>query len=525
MSIASIENRARRGEFFGCYLLRSLHPTGKGRTYIGFTVNPERRLRQHNGELTNGAWRTKRWRPWEMVMLVYGFVNQTTALQFEWTWQHPDQSLDVKDAVKKLGRKSMYGVKGKVLMLMSILNSSPWKYFPLKIRFLSGENARLQEGVLSPPRHMEITVGPLCDARQWVCSSAVSAQGEGASQQNDDISSILCAENSGIEVESTGDAKKRGNTKCVACGEAARRTWSCCPYCSCRTHVGCLAEHYLLSLDKSIKASSTKQEYVFDCLLPDKGECPECGTARTWNAVLETLQNAGWKKRTRAASAATASPANHKMSSPENYDEVKTGRRKKRAATGSNALSKQKKTASVSLQFIPEEKDGEDDIYSGDRSIWSNEYKSNTEIDDLNNATALSSASNAVSSLLKDSLEDADSLASRMLHRLHSRVVDAAKDKDEPSVHEIEQAADSENMIQYSMCVSNDAQLDTLQEVSSCCSDSASLQAIDLRTPEQEGAASHDGFNDTDSVFSHRTKPADDVDTGTRDQEVIILLT
>ena len=41
--------------FLGSYLLVSLNPTRKGRTYIGFTVNPERRLRQHNGELTAGA--------------------------------------------------------------------------------------------------------------------------------------------------------------------------------------------------------------------------------------------------------------------------------------------------------------------------------------------------------------------------------------------------------------------------------------------------------------------------------------
>jgi hypothetical protein len=56
-----------------CYLLKS-QSHNSAKCYIGFTTNPRRRLRQHNGELTAGAYRTKKYRPWEHVAIISGII-------------------------------------------------------------------------------------------------------------------------------------------------------------------------------------------------------------------------------------------------------------------------------------------------------------------------------------------------------------------------------------------------------------------------------------------------------------------
>jgi predicted GIY-YIG superfamily endonuclease len=60
-------------------------------TYVGATVDLEKRLRQHNGEIAGGAIMTtskvKKGKTWSRVCYVSGFPDWRAALQFEWRWK------------------------------------------------------------------------------------------------------------------------------------------------------------------------------------------------------------------------------------------------------------------------------------------------------------------------------------------------------------------------------------------------------------------------------------------------------
>ena len=68
-----------------------------GATYVGATVNLERRLRQHNKEIKGGAVATGRkvsqGKIWRRDRYVEGFPDWQACLQFEWRWKQLSRKL------------------------------------------------------------------------------------------------------------------------------------------------------------------------------------------------------------------------------------------------------------------------------------------------------------------------------------------------------------------------------------------------------------------------------------------------
>jgi structure-specific endonuclease subunit SLX1 len=83
------------------YLLESTD----GSTYVGATVDVDRRLRQHNKEIKGGARRTgmkvSNGQTWTRICYVSGFPDWRAALQFEWRWKQLSRKVKNKNPLEK----------------------------------------------------------------------------------------------------------------------------------------------------------------------------------------------------------------------------------------------------------------------------------------------------------------------------------------------------------------------------------------------------------------------------------------
>jgi predicted GIY-YIG superfamily endonuclease len=95
---------------FFCYIICNKND----RTYNGYTVNLDRRLRQHNGFLKGGAKATHSKGPWA-YMLILTSVHWdciSIAMKHEWTIRYPTR--------RRPRPKEFNGVKGRLLSFEKI---------------------------------------------------------------------------------------------------------------------------------------------------------------------------------------------------------------------------------------------------------------------------------------------------------------------------------------------------------------------------------------------------------------------
>ncbi|XP_034937224.1 structure-specific endonuclease subunit slx1 [Chelonus insularis] len=244
--------------FQGVYLLYCENVRFKGRTYIGYTVDPVRRIKRHNaGKDFGGAKRTDNKGPWNMVIIIHGFPNPRMALRFEWAWQNPDLSRHSRHIPKKQSRESMFDYCLNVVSEM--LQVPPWNRLPLSIRWLDEKfYDKYSTKLNNLPAHMPISCGKI-EAKKigWVQKQI--NKNDKKKKNNDDFLSNL---------------SQRIRQECDICLE----------YINDDDKVTCVKENcklvaHIICLSKKFRSD--------DKILPINGICPVCKELILWGDIVK----------------------------------------------------------------------------------------------------------------------------------------------------------------------------------------------------------------------------------------------
>ncbi|PGH27151.1 hypothetical protein AJ80_01107 [Polytolypa hystricis UAMH7299] len=292
--------------FYCCYLLRST--VRHASLYVGSTPDPSRRLLQHNGLKQGGAKRTAqdKLRPWEMVMIVSGFMSRVGALQFEWAWQNTTYSrhADPKDSgaiqqsnariCPKTGRKTKRSISRMSLTkvianLHLLLRSNYFSTWLLEVRFFSADVHRVWEtwsrdvdSLITDSIKLVLDLRPETprDTRpEAVGKQTVEALdvGYGSLKEHVEKSQFVLDDDAQMDC---GVCKRRldlENDLTVVCALST---------CRCVSHLLCLASSFL------------EEEAAGSKLIPAEGTCPLCHSCLEWPTLMKekTLRLRGAKE-------------------------------------------------------------------------------------------------------------------------------------------------------------------------------------------------------------------------------------
>ncbi|KAI9011701.1 hypothetical protein DFJ74DRAFT_636467 [Hyaloraphidium curvatum] len=297
---------------YAVYLLHSKSPSFKGHAYVGSTPDPQRRLRQHNGEVKGGAWRTGwgkgRKRPWEFALIVHNFPNAYLALQFEWALQNPHMSRFLRPCAQPhfapafphpAESRVQNRIPAKMRAISDLLRSPYWRHRGLDIHFVASWAPEAWEEAGCPPLSplTRITYGAIEDI---------------APRKRDADKGMLAPLSPAAHIwpgEQANAVRLRSGAlepMCVLCplriDASSPNSYLLCSNDVCRApaaHITCLAEEFLA---KPFGAARDPLQIV-----PGAGSCPACGTVARWaDLVAGMRRRVGFPKATRKPKAAKA---------------------------------------------------------------------------------------------------------------------------------------------------------------------------------------------------------------------------
>ena len=107
-----------------------------GSTYIGATVNLEKRIRQHNKEIKGGATATSikvlQGEIWSYHCYVENFPSYNEALKFEWRWKQISRQLQKKNPSQKPIEKRLEALNILLASDKSTSKAIPYSEWMLK---------------------------------------------------------------------------------------------------------------------------------------------------------------------------------------------------------------------------------------------------------------------------------------------------------------------------------------------------------------------------------------------------------
>lgn len=214
-----------------------------------------------------------------MTMIVHGFPSKTAALQFEWAWQHPNLSRNLKDADGNgvVGRSR--GLAGHIKAVRLMINSHPYSTWPLHVKLFTTEAVHAWNNAAktypSLPRGFKSSI-----ELEGVDGKKESIHvGSGRTGPIDIHDTIFIKQH--LETASKLRAIQ-SKVACTVCSSqidfkaADPLTVALCPTSSCHavSHISCLADNFLAHEHSK-------------GLIPRGGYCSSCNEWTLWGDIIK----------------------------------------------------------------------------------------------------------------------------------------------------------------------------------------------------------------------------------------------